>query len=165
MGRFKQYRNLFVVWMLTGIWHGANWNFILWGMYYAILLMAEKAFLGKLIKKLPSFFQHLYALFFVVIGWVIFAIEDLNVMTIWFKAMFGGAALMDARALFYMKNYGICLLIGLAAAVPWWKSIQYKAENTQVGKALQTVLWIGLFVLSLAFLVSDTYNPFLYFRF
>ena len=165
VGRFKQYRNIFVVWMLTGIWHEANWNFVLWGMYYAILLMTEKAFLGKLIKKLPSFFQHLYALFFVLIGWVIFAVEDLNVMTIWFKAMFGGAALMDARALFYMKNYGICMLIGLTAAVPWWKSIQHKTENTQVGKALQTVLWIGLFVLSLAFLVSDTYNPFLYFRF
>ena len=164
-GKFKQYRNLLVVWLLTGIWHGANWNFILWGLYYAVLLMAEKAFLGKVVRKLPVVFQHLYAMFLVLIGWVIFSMEDLGAMRLWLNAMFGGAELVDAQAIFYLKNYGTCLLIGIAAAFPWWKRLQQKAQEHTVGKAAQTVLWIVLFVMCLAFLVSDTYNPFLYFRF
>ncbi len=164
-GRFKQYRNLFVVWMLTGIWHGANWNYVLWGLYYAVLLMVEKAFLGKWIKKLPSVFQHIYTLFLVLIGWVIFAIEDLDVMGLWLKTLFGGAAMIDQQAIFYMKNYAACLLIGVAAAFPWWKGLLEKVKTSKVLQVGQVVLWIGLFVLCLAFLVSETYNPFLYFRF
>ena len=164
-GRFKQYRNLFVVWMLTGIWHGANWNYVLWGLYYALLLVLEKAFLGKWMNRLPSVLQHIYTLLLVLIGWVIFAMEDMTAMGIWFKAMFGGAELVDTQVMFYLKNYGAILLIGTAAAFPWWKRIQRQMENRAVGKVVQAVLWIGLFVLCLAFLVGDTYNPFLYFRF
>ena len=151
--------------MLTGIWHGANWNYVLWGLYYAILLMLEKAFLGKWIQKLPSALQHGYALILVLIGWVIFAIEDMAAMGIWLKTLFGGAVWLDSQAIFYLKNYLPWLVLGCMAAVPWWKGIQRKMESCLTGQILQTVLWIGLFVLSLAFLISDTYNPFLYFRF
>ena len=164
-GRFKQYRNLLVVWMLTGIWHGANWNYVLWGLYYALLLVLEKTFLGKWMNRLPSVLQHIYTLLLVLIGWVIFAMEDMTAMGIWFKAMFGGAELVDTQVMFYLKNYGAILLIGTAAAFPWWKRIQRQMENRAIGKVVQAVLWIGLFVLCLAFLVGDTYNPFLYFRF
>ena len=164
-GKGKQYRNLLIVWMLTGIWHGANWNYVLWGLYYAILLMLEKAFLGKWIQKLPSALQHGYALILVLIGWVIFAIEDMAAMGIWLKTLFGGAVWLDSQAIFYLKNYLPWLVLGSMAAVPWWKGIQRKMESCLTGQILQTVVWIGLFVLSLAFLISDTYNPFLYFRF
>ena len=165
VGRLKQYRNLLVVWMLTGIWHGANWNYLLWGLYYAVLLLAEKAFLGKWIKKLPTVCQHVYTLFLVLIGWVIFAMEDMGAMGLWLKTLFGGAVLVDGPAIFYLKNYFPCLLIGAAASFPWWKGLQIKMEKSSAGKMLQALLWIGLFILSLAFLISDTYNPFLYFRF
>ncbi len=165
VGRFKQYRNLLVVWLLTGIWHGANWNFVLWGLYYAVLLMVEKAFLGKWIQKLPSGLQHVYALLLVLIGWVIFAIEDLGLMLSWLQTMFAGDIWIDQQALFYLKNYAAVLLVGIAAAVPWWKGLLEKAKNGKALQVVQAVLWIGLFVLSIAFLVSDTYNPFLYFRF
>ncbi len=164
-GRFKQYRNLLVVWMLTGIWHGANWNYVLWGLYYALLLMVEKAFLGKWIRKLPVACQHVYTLFLVLIGWVIFAMEDMGAMGIWLKTLFGGAKWIDQQAVFYLKNYLPWLLAGIAASVPWWKGLQRRMENSIVGKTVQTIGWISLFILSLAFLLSDTYNPFLYFRF
>ena len=164
-GRWKQYRNLLVVWLLTGIWHGANWNYVLWGLYYAALLMLEKAFLGKWIQKFPAAVQHIYTLFLVLIGWVIFAMEDMETMGIWFKALFGGAKLIDGKAVFYFKNYFFGLLVAAAAAFPWWKGLQSRMEESAGGKTVQAVLWIGLFVLSLAFLISETYNPFLYFRF
>ena len=138
---------------------------MLWGLYYALLLVLEKVFLGKWMNGLPSVLQHIYTLLLVLIGWVIFAMEDMTAMGIWFKAMFGGAELVDTQVMFYLKNYGAILLIGTAAAFPWWKRIQRQMENRAIGKVVQAVLWIGLFVLCLAFLVGDTYNPFLYFRF
>jgi len=119
VGRFKQYRNLLVVWLLTGIWHGANWNYVLWGLYYAVLLMMEKAFLGRWIQKLPAILQHTYTLLLVLIGWVIFAIEDLGLMLKWLQTMFAGGVWIDHQAIFYLKNYASCLLIGIAASFPW----------------------------------------------
>lgn len=165
--KFQRYRNLFVVWLLTGIWHGASWNYVLWGLYYAVLLMIEKAFLGKLIDRLPALFQHVYTLLFVLIGWVIFSLEDLGVLGYWLKTMFGfgNAALVNDSALFYLKNYAFSLITGILAAFPWWKGWLARWEKNQWVQILQGVLWIGLFVVCLAFLVSDTYNPFLYFRF
>jgi len=165
VGRFKQYRNLLVVWLLTGIWHGANWNYVLWGLYYAVLLMMEKAFLGRWIQKLPAILQHTYTLLLVLIGWVIFAIEDLGLMLKWLQTMFAGGVWIDHQAIFYLKNYASCLLIGIAASFPWWRGLLEKAKNSKVLQVGQAVLWICLFGLCLAFLVSDTYNPFLYFRF
>ncbi len=165
VGRFKQYRNLLVVWLLTGIWHGANWNYVLWGLYYAVLLMVEKAFLGNWIQRLPSIMQHVYTLLLVLVGWAIFAIEDLELMLTWLRTMFGSGRWIDQQALFYLKNYAAVLFIGIAAAFPWWKGLLDKVKTSKVLQLGQAVLWIGLFVLSIAFLVSDTYNPFLYFRF
>jgi len=165
VGRFKQYRNLLVVWLLTGIWHGANWNYVLWGLYYAVLLMVEKAFLGRWIQKLPAILQHTYTLILVLIGWVIFAIEDLGLMLKWLQTMFAGGVWIDHQAIFYLKNYASCLLIGIAASFPWWRGLLEKAKTSKVLQVGQAVLWICLFGMCLAFLVSDTYNPFLYFRF
>lgn len=165
-GTFKTYRNLLIVWFLTGFWHGANWNFILWGLYYALLLMAEKAFLGKWLQQCPRWLQHVYTLLLVMIGWVFFAIEDIGTAGLWLKAMFGGcAAIWDSAAWYYARNYGCALVIAAAAAFPWWRSLLQKVQNSRILSVVQTALWIGLFGLCLAFLISDTYNPFLYFRF
>ena len=89
----------------------------------------------------------------------------MGVMGIWLKTLFGGAKWIDQQAVFYLKNYLPWLLAGIAASVPWWKGLQRRMENSIVGKTVQTIGWISLFILSLAFLLSDTYNPFLYFRF
>lgn len=166
-GRAKQYRNLLIVWLLTGIWHGASWNYVLWGLYYAVLLVAEKALLGKWLVRLPSALQHLYTLLLVLVGWVIFAFEDLSQMGLWLQTMFGlgGGALIDRQTLFYLKNYAACILLAIAASFPWWKSLLEKVRSSRALQTVQAVLWLALFVLSIAFLVSDTYNPFLYFRF
>ena len=88
-GKVKQIRNILIVWLLTGLWHGASWNFVLWGLYYGVLLILEKFVLDKVLKKLPAFFQHFYALFVVIIGWVLFAFEDMTAMGDYFKFMFG----------------------------------------------------------------------------
>lgn len=162
-GKLKQYRNILIVWLLTGIWHGAGWNFVLWGLYYAIWLMLEKAFLGKWVAKLPSVCQHLYAMLIVLIGWVLFAIEDLNIVQLWLKLMVGagGAPLVNKEALFYLKNYGVCIMMGIIAAL-WQRKMPQKQRFFRI---LQAALLIGIFVICMAFLVSDTYNPFLYFRF
>ena len=169
-GLKKQYRNIFIVWMLTGIWHGANWNYIIWGLYYAILLMLEKAFLGKWIAKLPSAFQHVYTLLLVVISWVIFSIEDLSLLGSWLQTMFSlnGAPLVSTDALFYLKNYATVIVFGIIASLPWKPVLQRRlagAGGQRLIRVAQPVLLVGLFTICMAFLVSDTYNPFLYFRF
>ena len=169
-GLKKQYRNIFIVWMLTGIWHGANWNYIIWGLYYAILLMLEKAFLGKWIAKLHSAFQHVYTLLLVVISWVIFSIEDLSLLGSWLQTMFGlnGAPLVSTDALFYLKNYATVIVFGIIASLPWKLVLQRRlagAGGQRLIRVAQPVLLVGLFTICMAFLVSDTYNPFLYFRF
>ncbi len=163
-GKRKQYRNIFIVWLLTGIWHGAGWNFVIWGLYYAAWLLLEKALLGRYLTKLPKILQHAYALLIVLIGWVIFSIEDLAMMKLWLQTMFGlsGAPLLSKGALFYLKNYGICIIMGMVASIPWHKKWHWKETKLAV---LENVIWIGLFIICMAFLVSDTYNPFLYFRF
>lgn len=163
-GKRKQYRNIFIVWLLTGIWHGAGWNFVIWGFYYAVWLLLEKAVLSRYLDKLPRICQHVYTLLVVLIGWVIFSIEDLSMMKLWLQTMFGlnGASLLSKGALFYLKNYGICIMMGIAASIPWYKKWRW---NDQKRGVLQSIALIGLFVICMAFLVSDTYNPFLYFRF
>ena len=84
----KQIINILVVWFLTGLWHGADWNFILWGLYFGVILLIEKLFLGKVLEKLPNFFRHLYALFLIAIGWIIFAVEDLGALGGFVKSLF-----------------------------------------------------------------------------
>lgn len=170
-GALKQYRNILIVWLLTGFWHGADWNFVIWGLYYAALLMIEKAFLGKWVKKWPRALRHVYTMLFVIIGWTIFSISDLQVLGAWLRAMFGigDVALVSQEAFFYLKNYGLCIMIGVVAAVPWyqfaWKKLRSYLMMQKAGAILQPILLIGLFLICLSFLVSDTYNPFLYFRF
>lgn len=163
-GVARQIFNMGVVWALTGIWHGASWNYILWGVYYGILLTLEKFVFGKYIQKLPTVLQHLYALFFVLIGWLLFVIEDMTVMSSIVSAICQFTVRNDI--LYYLNNYGIMLLICASAATPLYKNIQSsiiaKNQKYEIGTTVATSI---LFIISLAFLVDSTYNPFLYFRF
>ncbi len=170
-GFAKQIRNISIVWLLTGFWHGANWNFILWGVYFGILLIIEKLFLLNLLKKLPSFVSRIYTLFLVVISWAIFAIEDMSKLTAFLGAMFGaGGALFDGTSLYMLLTNGIMLAILAVASTPLPKMLAEKTltklgEEKSGALILKNAVFAGILILSTAYLVDASYNPFLYFRF
>ncbi|MEG0321933.1 MAG: MBOAT family O-acyltransferase, partial [Oscillospiraceae bacterium] len=159
--------NLLVVWGLTGIWHGASWNFLVWGLYFGVLLMIEKAFLGKWLDKVPNVIGHIYTIFLVLISWTIFAVEDMGRLGGYLGAMFGFAqgGIVNSSALYYLRSYLPVLIIAVIASTPllfhlWTDKLPKKAKQI----ILPAVLLLGL-VFSTAYLVDATYNPFLYFRF
>ncbi len=169
-GFAKQIRNISIVWLATGLWHGASWNFVLWGVYFGILLIIEKLFLLNWLKKMPAAVGHIYTLLLVIISWVIFAIEDLSRAFAYIGAMFGGSGILADPTSFYMLATNAALLIILAvAATPLPKMIARKLMTklgTGVGAAIvQNAAYIAIFIVSVAYLVDATYNPFLYFRF
>ncbi len=157
----KNIRNILIVWLLTGIWHGASWNFIIWGLYFGVILIIEKVFLLKKLEKAPKTLRHIYALFLIMIGWLIFSIEDLGTMNIYFKKMFMNGKIVDNEFIFYLKNYFVYILFGIIFSMP----ILRKIKMSKTIKVIGTILYIILFIITLAFIISDSYNPFLYFRF
>ena len=158
--------NLFVVWAATGIWHGASWNFLVWGLYFAVLVILEKAFLGKLLEKLPAAIQHIYTLFLVLVSWAVFAVEDFGHLGAYLAAMFGGASggLYNENVGYYFTSFLPMLIIGCMAATPLAAKLWAKLPVKVVKVILPVVLLAGL-IFSTAYLVDATYNPFLYFRF
>jgi len=167
----KQLRNILIVWMLTGIWHGASWNFVLWGLYFGILLAIEKLFLLNILKRLPSAISHIYTMFIVIISWVIFAFDNASDGFAYLSAMFGGGgALFDNQSIYLLITNFILLLIGSIGSTDYPKRFVESLENklakkqTLVTSGACAVL-LGLAVLCVAYLVDASYNPFLYFRF
>lgn len=172
-GTIRQILNLFVVWFLTGLWHGAGWNFILWGLYYFVLLVIEKLFLHKLLNRLPSVLQHIYALFWIVIGWVIFACDDLTMLKNYFKMLIGiGIPAVNQLSLYEWTTHSLFLVILAVSSTQLMKKVCgniLQKISSNIGEAV--AFWLKsswcLFVLlfSISMLVSGSYNPFLYFRF
>ena len=158
--------NLLVVWAATGIWHGASWNYLIWGLYFFVLLMLEKFFLLKVLNKAPALVGHIYTLFFVVVSWAIFAIEDFAQLGSYLKVMFGlgGVPLMDAKLGYYVTSYLPILLVAAVASTPLGAKLYHKLK-TPAAEAVCTVLVLAGLVVCSAYLVDGTYNPFLYFRF
>ena len=158
--------NLMVVWGLTGLWHGASWNFLIWGLYFGVILIIEKLWLGKYLKKLPAAVQHIYTLFLVLVSWAIFAVEDFGQLGGYLKAMFGQAAGggMDGNFLYYLGAYLPLLLIGAAASTPAAAAVWKRLPRKVILVLVPILVLLGLLV-STAYLVDATYNPFLYFRF
>ncbi len=164
--------NIALVWFLTGLWHGASWNFVLWGVYYGVLLILEKYIWGKALEKAPRPFRHIYTFLIVVFGFVIFAITDAGELRNYIGLLFscGASGWFDTRFLWYLDNYGPVLLLACVLACPVYPWICQKAATLSRGKsrllsAFAAIAVLLLFVLSTAYMVSDTYNPFLYFRF
>ena len=166
-GLAKQLRNIAVVWLLTGLWHGASWNFVLSGVYFAVILILEKLFLLRLLKRLPAAVRHLYALFLVAVSWTLFAFTDLSKGLSWLKAMFSGV-LCDSGSLYLLLTYGPMLALCAIAAMPLGKRL-YEKLRTRLGQKTLTAADCGglavILVTAAAYLVSGSYNPFLYFRF
>ena len=166
--------NICIVWFLTGLWHGANWNFILWGVYFGALLIIEKFFLLNLLKKLPAIVSHIYTLFFVVVSWAIFAIEDMSMLGKYLGAMFGASgSLADNTSMYLLLTNAVLLVILAVASTPAPKLLAEKLLTKLGGKTnsalggtvLKNVAFAAILIVSTAYLVDASYNPFLYFRF
>ena len=160
--------NLAVVWMATGLWHGASWNFLLWGAYFGAVLIAEKFLYGKALSRAPGFVGWAYTALVVLVGWVFLALDDLGRGAAYLGAMFGGGAgAVDAYALRALLNYGAVLLLCAAASTPLASGAleRLRARRPRAHSALTYALVIAGFALCLIYVVDAGYNPFLYFRF
>ena len=160
----KNIRNILIVWILTGFWHGASWNFIFWGLYYGILLLLEKFVLKKYIDKLPDFVKHIYTIVLVFIGWMIFAFDNSKYLFEFIKALTSNK-FVDSAFLYYFKNYFLILVIATLFSLPVYPKVKEKVNNSIFTSLLSISIYVILFIITLSYLVSDTYNPFLYFRF
>lgn len=167
-GLARQALNLLIVWSLTGFWHGAGWNFVMWGLYYFVILFIEKLFLLKALDKLPKLFRHVYALLLIVIGWVIFASDDVSVLLPYLGSMFGANGAIGGMDVYTLLTKAALLVICCVASTELPKKLFLSAAGAMNEKAaftLKSVLTIALLALSMILLIGDSYNPFLYFRF
>lgn len=169
-GRARQLFHILVVWMLTGFWHGAAWNFIIWGLYFAVLLTVEKMWLLKRLEK-SRIFSHVYTLFLVMISFVIFNAENLGQAFSDIAGLFGagGIPLVSAEAVYYLRSFGLVLLAGGIGATPAVGSLFGKISGNPTGgrvlNLMEPVVLAGLLLVMTAYLVDGSFNPFLYFRF
>ena len=164
-GPWRQILNLLIVWALTGFWHGANWTFLCWGLYYAVFLIIEKVFLLKKLERVPVI-ATVYTLLVAVCGWVLFDLPSLSAAGSYYGSMFGFAAggLACATDFFYLKEYAVVFIVCIVACLPLGKKL-YDKLSDRVRSWLTPVLIAAVLLLSTAYLVDATYNPFLYFRF
>lgn len=165
-GQSRQLLNILIVWALTGIWHGANWTFLLWGLYYAAFLILEKTLLLRLMEGWPDFLRHLYTILIVVVGWIIFQLDSLSAIGAYLSAMFGfgRAGLSLASDVFALKSYAAILVIAIFFSLPAAKSLFARLPE-RVRGVLTPLLVIAALLVCTGYLVDSTYNPFLYFRF
>lgn len=166
-GKFKMYRNLAIVWLLTGFWHGASWNYVLWGVYFGILLMLEKGFLLKKLEKLPVAVGHIYALVAVFFSWWLFTFENIGAGIKHLTYMFGagGGGLVDSGAVYTLLHALPLIAIMIIGSTPLPKNLWYKYKDTKFLRIATPVCIVLFMGLCTAYMVDNTYNPFLYFRF
>ncbi len=157
VNKIRVFLNLLIVWFLTGFWHGAEYTFILWGLYFFTLIYIEKIFLGETLKR-HVIFSHLYTIFFLIIGWCIFAITDISTLGIYINKMFTWDFKSDW--IYYIRNYFIVIILCIISSTP----LVLKIYNKMI-KVIKSIIIVLLFMLSIAYLVDSSYNPFLYFRF
>ena len=154
--------NIGIVWFLTGFWHGASWNFVLWGVYFGVIMIFEKVFLLKYLEKLPNVISRSYLLITVILSWVLFSMDSLKSIKDYFMVMFGFGQgnLIDDNFMYLISNYGILLIIGVIFTTPVSKYIK-----KYIREELMYFVYIIILILVTAYLVDSTFNPFLYFRF
>ena len=154
--RKYQLRNIFIVWFLTGLWHGAAFNFVLWGLWFGIILIIEKKFLLKYLEKIPGIFQHIYTMLIVIIGWVFFSVENIKDIFVYLGKMFTFDNIIDNYSIYVVLNYFIIFILCILFSAPI-----LKIKNKNIVSAINCIL----FIICIAYIVSASYNPFLYFRF
>ena len=166
-GVLKQCRNLLIVWTLTGLWHGASYNFVAWGLYYGVLLIFEKFIFERVLNKLPVLIKKIYTMIIVIVGWVLFAAPNLSWAVKYIKILFfiGKNKFIDGNFKYYLNNNLILLIILIFASRPSLKNIFNSIKKSRGGYAISIILQCALFILVIAYLLNASYNPFLYFRF
>ncbi len=166
-GQGKTIRNLLIVWGLTGLWHGASWNFILWGLYFGVLIVIERLGWGNVLKKLPSVVSGLYTFLIVVFGWVLFDTNTLSEAGQFFKAMFGGNGLGDSTAAYFAASNIVIFLLCIFASTDLFGKFTaaFKKKKGRLYAGVTPVVTAAVLLLCTSYLVDATYNPFLYFRF
>lgn len=167
VSKVKWFRNILIVWALTGLWHGASWNFVIWGLMFAVLLIIEKLFLKKFLDKIPKIFSNLYTLFWVLISWIIFDATSFSEILTRLSTMFGlsGKPFINAETIYYIKSYAVLFIIGFIAATPLFKNLVSKEKFTKIKNILEPIVQVTLMIVITAYLVDGSFNPFLYFRF
>jgi alginate O-acetyltransferase complex protein AlgI len=175
VSKWRHALNIILVWSLTGFWHGAEWNFIIWGLYFGIILLIEKFFLLGLFSKLPKYAEsiicRIYTLFLVVIGFVIFNETSLSGVSATLTAMFGGAdiALVNDESIYYLSSYAIIITVAAVLSTPIAKKAAAAISNFKLGEivlsSLKPVCYIVILLVCTASLINGSFNPFIYFRF
>ena len=162
----KWIRNILIVWFLTGFWHGASWNFILWGVYFGIILLIEKLLIGKYLEK-TKIFKHIYTLIIVIISFLIFSTDNINNVFISLGNMFflNDLEFINSETIYYLKDYFIILIISIISCTPLFKNIYIKYKDNKIISFMEPIVLLGLFILCVAFIIDASFNPFLYFRF
>ena len=163
--KWRWFVNIFTVWMLTGFWHGAAWNFVLWGLLFAVLLVIEK--LVPALQKLPSALKHIYVLFLILLSFVLFNADSLSQAGMDFAGLFGFAGLpaVTPETLYYLRSYAVLFAIGFVGATPIVKQAALRIGKTKAGEILEVLMLIGILLVCTAYLVDGSFSPFLYFRF
>lgn len=169
VSKIKHIRNLLIVWFLTGLWHGAAWNFVAWGLYYGVILIIEKYLLSPVLDRLPDIVRHIYSIVLVVIGWVLFFSSSFGQAADYIRVMFGAGAhgFADRESMYLLTSNLILCLILIFGSTPlvhfrYEHMLRTKKWNTTI---INSVVYAALFIVCIAYLVTETYNPFLYFRF
>jgi alginate O-acetyltransferase complex protein AlgI len=159
--------NILLVWLLTGFWHGANWNFIAWGGFFGLILIAEKFGIGKALARCGKIIPHVYVLLIVGVSWVLFDAPTLSAAGETLSRMFGFGAdsFAGAASLYYLRSYAVPLVIGIIGTTPIIRTLALKIEERPTNTALQPIAVIALLIVVTAFLVDGSFNPFIYFRF
>jgi len=167
VSKIKWFRNILIVWGLTGLWHGASWNFVIWGLMFAALLIVEKLFLKDILDKIPSIFSRVYTLFWVLISWIIFDALSFNEIATRLSMMFGlsDKPFINAETVYYLKSYAIIFVIGIISAVPFIKNLICSEKFKKIRNVLEPAVQLMLIIVITAYLVDGSFNPFLYFRF
>lgn len=165
-GKVRTFVNLFIVWALTGLWHGAAWNYVLWGLYYFVLLAAERLIGEARLTRVPRVLRHILTMILVMLGWVLFAIEDFGVLRAYLHAMFSlSGGLIGAQAAVWVLSYLPLFAVAVVAALPLAARLVQRKEETRLVRCGAPVWCLLLLAASCAALVAQSYNPFLYFRF
>lgn len=165
----KWIRNIIIVWLLTGLWHGASWNYILWGLFYGIMLLLERTLLTNFLERIPTFLQHLYTLIVVILGWVIFRFEDISLIPGFLASLLGRNGPGTLNILIYTQvlqfKYILAFALGIVFSTPIFKNIYRKYNENAVVSVLSDLGLLIVLLLSINLLVIGTYNPFIYFKF